>query len=267
MIKGVVESFYNKIITTLEQNRITKKISSGFLEKLIKVSTFFIAEIKLKKIISKCKSIDDYIDIALNFEYSLFKSSILKAEIKSLQNRLEIKEFITLVNKIKPKIVVEIGTFRGGTLFLLSRFSSEDALIISIDLPTWNLKAGYGILRSHLYRSFLLKNQKLHLLARDSHKTSTFNEIKNILKNNPIDILFIDGDHTYGGVKQDFGMYSPLVKKDGLIAFHDIVVHSPDQGCHVNEFWNEIKKKYDYQEIVDDWDQKHWGIGLLHNNK
>jgi hypothetical protein len=34
--------------------------------------------------------------------------------------------------------------------------------------------------------------------------------------------LFIDGDHTYEGVRRDFEMYSPLVRKGGIIAFHDI---------------------------------------------
>jgi predicted O-methyltransferase YrrM len=38
-----------------------------------------------------------------------------------------------------------------------------------------------------------------------------------------LDFLFIDGDHTYEGVKQDFEMYTPLVRKGGLVAMHDIV--------------------------------------------
>jgi predicted O-methyltransferase YrrM len=44
-----------------------------------------------------------------------------------------------------------------------------------------------------------------------------------LLKGSEGDFLFIDGDHTYQGVKQDFQMYSPLVKKGGIVAFHDIV--------------------------------------------
>ncbi|MBY9007040.1 MAG: class I SAM-dependent methyltransferase [Candidatus Lokiarchaeota archaeon] len=224
------------------------------------------AQINFKKKISRCRTFDDYVDLALSFEYSLFDTLNYKSEIKSLQNKLEIKNFVKIIKKKNPKIIVEIGTCKGGTLFLLSRFSSDDALIISLDLPTWNIYGGYGYLRGKLYRSFLLKHQKLILLAKDSHKISALNEIETILKNRTIDVLFIDGDHTYKGVKQDFKMYSPLVKKDGLIVFHDIVVHQSEENCQVNEFWNEIKQNYKHQEIVDDWNQKHWGIGILYNN-
>jgi predicted O-methyltransferase YrrM len=43
------------------------------------------------------------------------------------------------------------------------------------------------------------------------------------LKDNKVDFLFIDADHSYEGVKKDFEMYSPLVRKGGIIAFHDII--------------------------------------------
>lgn len=266
MIKRAIKSIINKIIKISERNRGIIKVLNQFLVNFLKYSTNFLAKIQLQKKISKCRTFDDYIDIALTFEYSLFKGLNYIPEIKSLQNRFEIKNFIKKISKLKPKVIVEIGTFKGGTLFLLSRFSSNSALIISLDLPTWNIKGGYGYLRNKLYKSFRLKDQKLYLLAKNSHKSSTLNEVKNILNKRKIDVLFIDGDHTYNGVKQDFNMYCPLVKKDGLIVFHDIVVHQAKENCHVNEFWNEIKEKYNHQEIVDDWNQKHWGIGILYNN-
>ena len=42
-----------------------------------------------------------------------------------------------------------------------------------------------------------------------------------------LDFLFIDGDHSYAGVKQDFEKYSGYVKRGGLIAFHDIRPQAP----------------------------------------
>ena len=74
--------------------------------------------------------------------------------------------------------------------------------------------------------------------------------------------MFIDGDHTYEGVKKDFKMYKTLVRKNGLIAFHDI--NSETMG--VFHFWREIKKRYKYEEIVRDRDFKEEGIGILINN-
>jgi len=88
-------------------------------------------------------------------------------------------------------------------------------------------------------------------------------KIEAILRDNKVDFLFIDGDHSYEGVKKDFEMYSPLVKKGGIIAFHDIVPHPPETRCEVNKFYNEIKYDYRHIEIVRDWAQKWAGIGVL----
>ncbi len=76
-------------------------------------------------------------------------------------------------------------------------------------------------------------------------------------------LLFIDGDHTYEGVKKDFDMYSPLVKKGGIVAFHDIVQVS-DAGVEVARFWNEVKSSYQHREIIEDPQQGWGGIGVLY---
>jgi predicted O-methyltransferase YrrM len=79
-----------------------------------------------------------------------------------------------------------------------------------------------------------------------------------------IDLLFIDGDHTYEGVKADFEKYLPLVKKGGLIAFHDIL-DTPEhraQNCYVAKFWEEIKQQHEHKEFVSQ--PLNWGgIGVL----
>ena len=50
-------------------------------------------------------------------------------------------------------------------------------------------------------------------------------KVQKILYKRVIDFLFIDGDHTYEGVKRDFEMCSLLVRKGGIIAFLDTVPH------------------------------------------
>lgn len=37
----------------------------------------------------------------------------------------------------------------------------------------------------------------------------------------PYDMIFVDGEHAYEGVKEDYEKYYPLVKQGGVIAFHD----------------------------------------------
>lgn len=54
--------------------------------------------------------------------------------------------------------------------------------------------------------------------------------------NLPIDILFIDGDHSYDGVKKDFEKYEPFVKKGGIILMHDVT----HRHFGVKDYWKEI---------------------------
>jgi hypothetical protein len=58
-------------------------------------------------------------------------------------------------------------------------------------------------------------------------------------------------------------MYSPLVRKGGLMAFHDICTHSPDQDCGVDQLWREICTKHKSWEHVENPDQGMYGIGVL----
>jgi len=78
-----------------------------------------------------------------------------------------------------------------------------------------------------------------------------------------LDFLFIDGDHTYEGVRRDFEMYSPLVRGGGAVAFHDIVPGPPENVGGVPKFWSEVRNRFKHLEIVKDWSQGGYGIGVL----
>lgn len=155
------------------------------------------------------------IDTSKLYDFCLKNGQIINSgQIKS--------EIISLLNEIKmlkPKIIMEIGTARGGTLFLFSQVIPKNAKIISIDLPFGNFGGGYRFWRIPLYKSFTKKGQKMYLVRKNSHDRKTLSKIKEILGKNKIDFLFIDGDHTYVGVKKDFELYNPLVRKGGIIAF------------------------------------------------
>jgi len=126
-------------------------------------------------------------------------------------------------------MLLEIGTTNGGTLFLFSHVAYKDAIIISVNLLGGRFSGGYSKWRKLLYKSFALPDQRLILLMADSHKDETLAKVKAkaILGETKLDFLFIDRDHTYEGVEKDFEMYSPLVRRGGIIAFHDIVLGTP----------------------------------------
>jgi cephalosporin hydroxylase len=184
--------------------------------------------------------------------------------IKPIQVKYEIAKLLEIVAALRPRVVLEIGTAGGGTLFLFTRAADPNAKIISIDLPGGPFGGGYPRWKIPLYKSFSKEGQEIYLIRRDSHDPQTLEEVKRILGGERVDFLFIDGDHTYEGVKRDFEMYSPLVREGGIIAFHDICPHPPETKCEVNRFWNEIKQRYKFAEIVEDRDQKWAGIGVLY---
>lgn len=188
-----------------------------------------------------------------------------------MQVPAEFLKFLSLAVAKKPSVILEIGTARGGTLFCLAKAAAPDALLISIDLPRGKFGGGYGLLQKALYHSFVSGRQKLFLLREDSHSAETFAKVKKIIEKEksgqPLSLLFIDGDHAYEGVKKDFAMYRSLVGQEEMIGFHDIVPGAPDSAGGVAQFWQETKGAYPHTEIVADWHQGGYGIGVLENKQ
>ena len=134
------------------------------------------------------------------------------------------------------------------------------AILISIDLPGGKFGGGYSPFRIPIYKRFARDRQQLHLLRADSHAAPTLAETKRLLADRPIDFLFIDGDHTYNGVKQDWEMYSPLVRPGGLVVFHDIA--GDYAQAHVKSFWDTLKPNYSHHEYISN-PSGQYGIGVL----
>jgi predicted O-methyltransferase YrrM len=136
-------------------------------------------------------------------------------------------------------------------------------VIVSIDLPEGQYGGGSTPERAaEMQTLFPRENQRLHLIRSDSHLPSTLEELERHLDGTELDFLFIDGDHTYEGVKKDFEMYSPLVGAGGIIALHDICTHPPKFNCHVDEFWHEVRDRYRHEEFVSPPTDR-GGIGVL----
>lgn len=199
--------------------------------------------------------IEDLIDLIYSKKWARF--------FWILQNKLEITSLVKAVAGLKPKIIVEIGTNMGGSLFYFTKVADSEALIISIDLPGGLGGGGYPDYRTDFYYSFKSSKQKMLLWRLDSHLNATLETLKNTLGDQKIDFLFLDADHSYEGIKQDFEMFSPLVRKDGVIAFHDIKHTEPDNWIQVDKFWNEIKKEYKHEEFIDT-STKWGGIGIVY---
>lgn len=185
--------------------------------------------------------------------------------VSSYQVESEISSFLDRVSALDARVVVEIGTAKGGTLLLLARSAHPHATLISVDLPDGSFGEGYPVWRGPIYRRFALPTQTLTLVRADSHLDSTRERVRTALEGRQIDLLFIDGDHSYEGVRNDFEDYAPLVRAGGLIAFHDIVEGPPDAVGGVPRFWKELHERLGGEEIVADRSQGTCGIGVIRN--
>ncbi|MEY3702770.1 MAG: hypothetical protein RLZZ561_390 [Pseudomonadota bacterium] len=183
--------------------------------------------------------------------------------IRPLQNPWEISELMKRVRAKKPQVIVEIGTAKGGTLFLFCQHAAENATIISLDLPYGRNGGGYPRWKEGLYRKFAKARQKLHLVRADSHLDQTRRRIERLLNGRRIDILMIDADHSYEGVRRDYTLYTTLLAADGFVALHDVIPNRFDPEIEVHRFWEELKAAHDTEELVADYGQGNLGIGIV----
>jgi predicted O-methyltransferase YrrM len=204
--------------------------------------------------------------VALEDALELAYSKPFNALIAPTQIRSEIQALCEIVRQRRPRTVLEIGTEYGGTFFLFSRAAAPDALLISVDMPREDLRP-----RRSLCAYLGIKGQNVSVIDGDSHAASTVESVYRVLGGRKVDFLFIDGDHGYEGVRQDFEKYVGLLNSPGLVAFHDI---NPDYwtrfgkrtGSYTGEvyrFWAEVKMKYSHAECIDNPDEDGFGIGVL----
>jgi predicted O-methyltransferase YrrM len=172
-------------------------------------------------------------------------------------------EIIVALNEIRalrPRCIIEIGTNGGGTLLMWSRVAHPEATIISIDLRGGQEGSRISRLRSPFFRRMGLPRQKIHLISGDSHLPATLEIAKKHLRNESVDFLFIDGDHSDAGVRTDYEMYGPLVREGGIVGFHDIALDTPQHQVH--RLWRELTHSGRTRTIIGK--SARCGIGLVY---
>ncbi len=183
--------------------------------------------------------------------------------ISASQNKKEFDQFYKYLSEKKLDTIVEIGTDKGGTLFVWSTLVERGGLIVSMDLES---RRNYSSERRKFYSLFcLIRFCTIKFIPGNSHLIETKKLLLNSLSGRKVDFLFIDGDHSYNGVKEDYYLYEDIVKDGGVIAFHDI--RTDRENCGVPKFWNEIKEVYGkehFEEFCEnDYSPLGGGIGAL----
>lgn len=189
---------------------------------------------------------------------------VYSGAVEASQKQDELFPLLDKIAALAPKRVCEIGTSAGGTLYLLTRVSHPQALVISIDVV---IPPNAEAARNRM----VLSGQRLVSIRGDSHAEATLRRVETLLAGEKLDVLFIDGDHSYEAVRGDFERYAPLVRRGGLIALHDINedfatrhgVQTSSISGDVPRFWSELKRSHRTEELIADPAQDGYGIGIV----
>jgi predicted O-methyltransferase YrrM len=177
----------------------------------------------------------------------------------------ELVSFLQKVRDLRPRRICEIGTSAGGTLFALTRIAADDAVVVSVDIAI-------PVTTSFARARFAREQQRVVSIEGDSHDVATREHVERALEGEPLDVLFIDGDHGYEGVRSDFERYADLVRPGGVIGLHDINddfskrhdVPTASISGDVPRFWRELKSRCKTEELSADPEQDGYGIGVVY---
>ena len=163
------------------------------------------------------------------------------------------REFNGLLSHVKGcRSALEIGSRYGKSIQYIAGQMAPDTKVVSVDLPYTGgcegLPDAEPILRATI-EEIASRGHETHLFLGNSHNPALVKAVQDL---GPYDFCFIDGDHSYAGVKADWENFGSHAK---IVAFHDII-NNPD--CF--RLWNEIKGNYRHVEYT----QSVWlGIGVL----
>jgi cephalosporin hydroxylase len=210
----------------------------------------FLAFRRLQEYHARPRSLEETVDWAMRFgRYGYFT-------IHTLQVRSEIVALARAVAALKPKIIIEIGTARGGTSLIWASLASER--VITCDLV-------HRPVQKPLLEALPPPGSacRMTLLTGNSHEAAFKQRLAQELNGRKADFLFIDGDHTETGVTQDYNDYKEFVRPGGIIAFHDIVESQPLATNQVYHLWKKLKPQATTEEFVNDPKQCGFGIGIV----
>ncbi len=127
----------------------------------------------------------------------------------------------SMVRLIQPEVVVEIGSARGKSTCCLALACKDNGRgkVYAIDPHMKNPWSDHQTTGDNL--EFLLGKVKAYGLQDQVEVIRAISPDAAKGWNRPIDLIFIDGDHTYEGVKADFELFQPFFSEKALVVFHD----------------------------------------------
>ena len=172
-----------------------------------------------------------------------------------LQNRPDLRllaKYAALLPE-DAKMIVEIGTHLGETALILAKHSPNHIHIYTIDTGArwlWERPDIYRQLDS--YVNFLqtqFEGYNIFFMLGSSH----YKEDEHIVPwgMGEIDLLFIDGDHSYDAVMSDLIRWAPMVRPNGYMLLHDYIIGETDKVYGALRDYSEAHQEWYVEEIID----------------
>ena len=211
-------------------------------------------------------------------------------DAKPMQWPCELEWLCEFVVEHKVSRYLEIGLRRGGSYYMVAKRLAEPGIAFGIDLPrevaeTMRTNGAVPFSRRHFAEHICPPNglqrvtdglsrlenkcSRFWWLLDNSHSDFALGMSTGYFIGRPVDLLFLDGDHSAEGVRDDFERYSPLVRSGGYVAFHDIGtttqgrtrVEGEYERLGVKRLWTELKATH------KTWERRRRqtvrGIGIL----
>jgi hypothetical protein len=147
-----------------------------------------------------------------------------------------------VVTLLRPRRFVELGVHSGCSFFAANQvMNALDLTAEAIAVDTWQGDPQAGFYDNQVFADFSHVLQTRYP-QRSYYIRATFNDAVHSFDDGSIDLLHIDGFHTYDAVKNDFETWLPKMSDRGVIMMHDITVYERDFG--VWQLWSEITARY-----------------------
>ena len=162
-----------------------------------------------------------------------------------LQVESEMVWLAPFIDRLKPKVILEIGIYKAGWPYVLAPFFAKGAHIIGIDAMlrhSWNgdegrkdLDVRVSVLRQQGFTVDIIEGRS----TDKGVPTRAWQALKAVDEDGEVDLLHIDGAHDYESVRRDWNTYCGIVRPGGLIILHDIGTHTSQMN--VKALWEDVK--------------------------